>query len=65
METDFMGIGEVAKQFDRTQETIRAWCRAGRIPVYREPVTNNRVFRKGDVEKLMEELKPTSHDRPS
>ncbi len=53
MKTDeFLLVNEAAEFLGVSANTIRAWAAAGKLPVYRHPVNNYRLFRRDDVEQL-------------
>ena len=45
-------VKETAELLGVAPNTVRAWAAAGRLPEYRHPVNNYRLFRRSDVEAL-------------
>ena len=48
----YLLVKEVAKLLGVAPNTVRAWGDSGKLPEYRHPVNNYRLFRAKDVEKL-------------
>ena len=61
---ELLTIGQVAKAAGRSVETIRAWERDGIIQALRDPRTGYRLFRKEDVDVLLETLTPRPWGQP-
>ena len=40
----------------KSKETLRRWDKDGKLDAVREPVSNYRVYRKGDIHSLIEPL---------
>ena len=60
----FLTIQEAAEYLGVCRNTLRNWCRQGKIPEYRHPVNNYRLFREADLEALLRETEHavnTSH----
>ena len=49
---DLLRIGEVAAALGVSTETIRRWTAIGMLPALRTP-GNQRLYRRGDVEKAL------------
>ena len=52
----FVRVGEAAEILGVCPNTIRAWGAEGKLIEYRHPVNNYRLFKKGDLEKLLRKL---------
>lgn len=48
----FIRVKEAAKLLGVCPNTVRAWGAAGKIPEYRRPVNNYRLYRRAELEKL-------------
>jgi excisionase family DNA binding protein len=48
----YMRVKEAAKLLGVSPNTVRAWGAAGKIPEYRHPANNYRMFKKSDLEKI-------------
>lgn len=55
----FVRVKQAAKLLHVAPNTIRAWGAAGKIPEYRHPINNYRLYKRTDLQKLLEKL-----DRP-
>ena len=67
---DFVTIKEAARILGVAPNTLRNWDRAGKIPVYRNPMSGYRLFKRTDLEGLLQEIEesgmhPTGWRRPS
>jgi excisionase family DNA binding protein len=56
MSTKFLLISEAAKFLEVSKLTLRNWDRAGKLPAYRHPISNYRVYRLEDLEKIIEQI---------
>jgi len=69
---EFMRINEAADYLGVCRNTLRNWCREGKIPEYRHPVNNYRLFKVSDLERLLvaidrpvnQTLRPRPRHRP-
>lgn len=48
----FLTVKETADKLGVSPNTVRAWGFNGKLPEYRHPVNNYRLFKKSDVEGL-------------
>ena len=65
----FLTIREAAEYLGVCRNTLRNWCRQGKIPEYRHPVNNYRLFRAADLDALLKETeqavnKPDTRQTP-
>lgn len=51
---DYLRIHEAAKYLGVCRNTLRNWCRQGKIPEYRHPVNNYRLFKVSDLDNLLQ-----------
>lgn len=51
----FLKIHEAAKYLGVCRNTLRNWCRHGKIPEHRHPVNNYRLFKSSDLDRLLKE----------
>lgn len=52
---EFMRIREAAEHLGVCRNTLRNWCRQGKIVEYRHPVNNYRLFKVNELDKLLHE----------
>lgn len=48
----YLTISETAKLLNKSTKTLRRWDEEGKLSAVREPISNYRVYRKEDVERL-------------
>ena len=53
---DFLLVKEVAARLRVAPNTLRAWAAAGKLAEFRHPVNNYRLFKRADVEALLQEI---------
>lgn len=54
---DYLKIKEAAKLIGVTPNTLRNWEQAKKIVVYRNPQNSYRLYRKEDLEQLLNNIK--------
>ena len=47
---------EAAEILDVVPNTVRAWGAAGKIPEYRHPINGYRLYKRGDLERVLRRL---------
>jgi len=53
---EFVTIKQAARFLGISANTLRNWHRDAKIPVYRNPVSNYRLFKKADLEELLRQI---------
>lgn len=53
---EFVTIKEAAEFLGVSPNTLRNWHRDGKIPVYRNPISRYRLFKKEDLERLLRQI---------
>ncbi len=53
---DFLTVKEAAERLRVSPNTVRAWGSSGKLPEYRHPVNNYRLFREADVKVLCRKI---------
>ncbi len=61
MTLEFLTIKQAAKMLGVTPLTLRNWDNAGKFTASRHPINNYRVYKKAEVEMLMEDMRTKSH----
>lgn len=51
-EAKFLTVKEAAESLGVSPNTVRAWGSSGKLPEYRHPLNNYRLFKETDVERL-------------
>lgn len=53
---EFMQIAEAAEFLGICQNTLRNWGRAGKVKEYRHPVNNYRLYKQGELQRLLSKI---------
>lgn len=53
---EFLLVKQAARLLGISANTVRAWAKSGKLQEYRHPVNNYRLFKKKDVERLLDEI---------
>ena len=61
---DFLRISEAAEYLGVSPNTLRNWENAGKIAAHRHPVNSYRLFKKEELDALLEQLHEPSHRPP-
>jgi excisionase family DNA binding protein len=51
--TEYIMVAEAARILGVSQNTLRSWAEAGKIPMHRNPANGYRLFRRVDLEKFL------------
>jgi excisionase family DNA binding protein len=62
--SEFLKTAEAAEFIGVSQNTLRAWAKAGKIPVCRNPANGYRLFLKADLEKFLRKVAASGTRRP-
>jgi excisionase family DNA binding protein len=54
--TEYVKTSEAAEILGVSQNTLRAWAQAGKIPVRRNPANGYRLFLRRDLEAFLKKL---------
>lgn len=55
---DYLTIGEAARQLGVSSSTLRNWDRAHKLVAYRHPLNGYRLYKRLDLERLLQDVKP-------
>ncbi len=53
---DYLRVKEAAGLLGVSDSTVRNWSRAGKLPTYRHPLNNYRLFKREDLLALVREV---------
>ena len=56
MEKKYINIKDAAKILGVSPLTLRNWDKSGKLKALRHPMNNYRVYKKTDIEKVIEEI---------
>jgi len=56
MNTKFVLIKDAAKLLGVSKVTLRNWDSAGKLTAYRHPISNYRVYKIEDLEKIIKQI---------
>jgi excisionase family DNA binding protein len=59
--SDFLRISDAAEYLGVSPNTLRNWENAGKIDAHRHPVNGYRLFKKEDLDSLLEMLDEPDH----
>ena len=67
---EFVTITQASQILGVCPNTLRSWDRARKIPVYRNPISGYRLFKKADLEEVLRQIEqsgqyPSGWRRPS
>ncbi|MBM4000559.1 MAG: helix-turn-helix domain-containing protein [Planctomycetes bacterium] len=54
--SDYVKTAEAAEILGVSQNTLRAWSEAGKIPVHRNPANGYRLFLRTDLDKFLRKV---------
>ena len=52
----YLRVKEAAEMLGVSPNTVRAWGGAGKIPEYRHPVNSYRLYKRDELERILEDL---------
>jgi excisionase family DNA binding protein len=52
----YLTVKQAAEKLGITPNTLRAWGASGKIPEYRHPVNNYRLFKPEDIDHILREI---------
>jgi MerR family copper efflux transcriptional regulator len=58
---EYLTVGEAAEFLGVSPATLRNWDRAGKLVPYRHPLNKYRLYKKSDLEKLLNDVKKTNN----
>jgi len=61
---DFLRISEAAEYLGVSPNTLRNWENAGKIAAHRHPVNGYRLFKKEDLDALLNQLQKGRREPP-
>jgi DNA (cytosine-5)-methyltransferase 1 len=53
----YLRVKEAAELLGVSPNTVRSWGGAGKIPEYRHPVNNFRLYKRAELERLLKRVK--------
>ena len=62
---EYLRVKEAARFLGVVPNTIRAWGDHGKVPQFRHPANNYRLYKKADLEKLLEQIERPATRRSS
>ena len=57
---EYMTVGQAASFLGVSPSTLRNWDRTGKVKAARHPVNGYRLYRRDELQRLMEQIKPRS-----
>lgn len=56
MNNKFITIRDAAKMLGMSKLTLRNWDKSGKLSAYRHPISNYRVYKVEDLEKIIKQI---------
>ena len=53
---EYLLVKQAAELLGVSANTVRAWASTGKLQEYRHPVNNYRLFKKSDIEELLDQI---------
>lgn len=53
---EYLLVKQAAELLGVSANTVRAWASTGKLQEYRHPVNNYRLFKKSEVEELLDQI---------
>lgn len=53
---EFLRIKEASEYLGVSANTMRTWCRDGKIPEHRHPFNNYRLFKRSDLDQIIRKI---------
>lgn len=57
--SDYLTVGEAAATLGVSRSTLRNWDKAGKLKAYRHPMNDYRLYKRSELEALLEKVEPT------
>lgn len=54
--SEYVKTAEAAEILGVSQNTLRNWAEAGKIPMHRNPANGYRLFKRSDLEQLLKQV---------
>ena len=58
---ELLTVKEAAEFLGVSPNTIRNWDRNGKIPVHRHPISRYRLFKREDLESVLDRIEESGH----
>lgn len=55
---DYLTVGEAAETLGVSRSTLRNWDKAGKLKAYRHPLNKYRLYKRSELEALLQEVAP-------
>ena len=63
--SDYLSVKEAAEFLGVSKDTVRRWDRKGKLKAYRHPMNRYRLYKKEDLQKILDSIKqPKGGDKP-
>ena len=60
----YLRVKEAAELLGVAPNTLRSWGADGKVPEYRHPVNRYRLYRRDDLEQVLQQLEQSVNRRP-
>ena len=55
--SDYLSVKDAAEFLGVSRDTIRRWDKKGKLKAYRHPMNRYRLYKKEDLQKILNEIK--------
>ena len=59
---DYLTVGEAAERLGVSRTTLRNWDKAGKLKPHRHPLNRYRLYRRSELEKLLDQVTERQKD---
>src|SRR5206468_4312134 len=55
---DYLSLSETADYLGKSKETLRRWDNSGKLPAFREPISQYRIYKKDQLKMFKDLIEP-------
>ena len=58
--SDYLTVGQAATTLGVSRSTLRNWDKAGKLKAYRHPMNAYRLYKRSELDMLLQEINPSA-----